>query len=325
MKNTFLFLIIFCINVFASQTSRRPVNTYSIVAYDSVNGQMGVAVQSHWFSVGTVVSWAEAGVGVVATQSFVDISYGPLGLDLMRGGKTAQQALQALLETDGERDVRQVAMIDVHGNVAVHTGKKCIEAAGQQSGKGFSAQANMMENNRVWPAMAEAYQNSKGDLLSRLMTALKAAQAEGGDIRGKQSIAILIVPIKTKGQPWKEKIVDLRIDDYPEPLKEMERLIKVHRAYEHMNKGDEYMALKDVTAAMKEYRTASEIYPENMEIMYWTAVTMASEGMVNESLPIFRDVFKKEPVWKELTKRLPKAELLPDDKDLLVKILNSSD
>lgn len=322
MKNVFIFLTIFSINLFAFQQSNRPVNTYSIVAYDSVNGQMGVAVQSHWFSVGTVVSWAEAGVGVVATQSFVDISYGPLGLDLMRAGKTANQALQALLKIDDQREVRQVAMIDVHGNVAVHTGRNCIQAAGHQTGNGFSVQANLMDKSSVWPAMAKAYQNTKGDLLNRLMASLNAAQNEGGDIRGKQSVAILIVPIQTKGQPWQEKIVDLRIDDHPEPLKEMERLIKVHRAYEHMNKGDEYLALKDVASALKEYKTASELYPENVEIMYWTAVTLADEERVDEALPIFKMVFEKEPIWRELTKRLPATGLLKDDKDLMAKILS---
>jgi uncharacterized Ntn-hydrolase superfamily protein len=322
MKNVIvLLLFLLFTNLFASQNTHRPVNTYSIVAYDSTSGQMGIAVQSHWFSVGTVVSWAEAGVGVVATQSFVDIAYGPLGLDLMRGGKTANQALQALLKIDDQRDVRQVAMIDVHGNVAVHTGENCISEAGHYKGESFSVQANMMEKNTVWPAMAAAYQKSNGDLLSRLMTTLDAAQAEGGDIRGKQSIAILIVPIESNGQPWKEKIVDLRIDDHPQPLKEMKRLIKVHRAYEHMNKGDEYLALEDVASALREYKAASEIYPENVEIMYWTAVTLATENRVEESLPIFKDVFKKEPKWKELTKRLPRSGLLPDDNEVLEMIL----
>ena len=304
-----------------AQKNSRPVNTYSIVAYDSANGQMGVAVQSHWFQVGTVVSWAEAGVGVVATQSFVELSYGPLGLDLMRAGKTARQALDALLHIDPQANVRQVAMIDRYGNVAVHTGENCIKEAGHISGDGFSVQANMMLKNSVWPSMAEAYKNTPGDLLDRLFSALKAAQEQGGDIRGKQSAAILIVPIETKGQPWKERIVDLRIDDSPQPLKQMERLIKVHRAYEHMNKGDDYLAKNEVGQALQEYSKAHEIYPENLEILFWTAATMAGVGNVEESLPLFKKVFEKEPVWKELTRRLPAAGLLPDDKTLLDKIL----
>lgn len=322
MKYLFSILILsFVSNLSAIQI--RPVNTYSIVAYDSAAGEMGVAVQSHWFQVGAVVSWAEAGVGVVATQSFVDVSYGPLGLDLMRSGKTAQQALDALLFIDKEADVRQVAMIDVHGNVAVHTGRKCIFAAGNQKGENYSVQANMMDKKTVWPAMAKAYEKSSGDLLSRLNAALHAAQAEGGDIRGKQSVAILIVPIKSDGRhPAVQRIVDLRVDDNPEPLKEMDRLITIHRAYQHMNKGDEYMAINKISEALNEYAAAYKIYPENVEILYWTAATLAAEKRVDESLHLFKEVFEKAPIWKELTKRLPASGLLPDDKELLDKILN---
>ena len=214
-------------------------------------------------------------------------------------------------------------MIDVHGNVASHTGEHCIAEAGHFKGEYFSVQANIMEKKSVWPAMAKAYQDSKGELVDRLMTALKAAQAEGGDIRGKQSAAILIVPIKSSGQPWKEKIVDLRVDDNPEPLKEMERLIKIHRAYEHMNKGDEYLAREEVEKALKEYAAAHKIYPGQMEILFWTAATMADIGKIDDSLPLFREVFTKEPQWKEVVKRLPAAGLLPADPQLINKILQN--
>lgn len=318
----FIILFLFCSPLFANDPIR-PVNTYSIVAYDSVAGEMGVAVQSHWFQVGTVVSWAEAGVGVVATQSFVEISYGPLGLELMRAGKTAPEALEALLKIDPQREVRQVAMVDANGNVAVHTGKNCIREAGHSKGKGFSVQANLMEKSSVWPAMEKAYLETKGDLLSRLMASLEAAEAEGGDIRGKQSVAILIVPVKTKGQPWREKLVDLRIDDHAQPLKEIARLIKIHRAYEHMNKGDEYMAIDQIQNALKEYSFANKLYPENVEILYWTAATMAGVGKVEQAMPLFKQVFEKEPVWKEVTKRLPAAGLLPNDPELMKQILGS--
>ncbi len=317
-------IFIFLISGFLSAGDLvRPVNTYSIVAYDSLSGQMGVAVQSNWFSVGTVVSWAEAGVGAVATQSFVDVAYGPLGLDLMRAGKTANQALEALLKIDEHSNVRQVAMVDIHGNVAVHTGEKCIRAAGHFKGDGFTTQANLMKKNTVWGAMAKAYQETEGDLLTRLMAALKGAQNEGGDIRGKQSAAILIVPTTTKGQPWREKIVDLRIDDHPDPINEMERLVMVHRAYEYMNKGDELMTENDIPAALEAYSAAHKIYPENMEILYWTAATMAGVGKIDESLPLFKKVFDKEPVWKEVTRRLPASGLLPDDPGLMSRILSS--
>jgi uncharacterized Ntn-hydrolase superfamily protein len=177
----------------AGENPGRPVHTYSIVARDTLTGELGVAVQSHWYSVGTLVPWAEAGVGAVATQSFVDVSYGPLGLDLMRAGKSAGQALEALLAADSSREVRQVAMIDARGGVAAHTGSRCIERAGHLVGKSYSVQANLMRNSSVWGAMAAAYESSGGDLAERLLAALEAGEAAGGDIRGSQSAAILIV------------------------------------------------------------------------------------------------------------------------------------
>ena len=194
----------------AGKPGLRPVHTYSIVARDPVTGDLGVAVQSHWFSVGSVVTWAQAGVGAIATQSFVEVSYGPLGLELMKAGKTAPEALKALLAVDESADVRQVAMVDRHGNVAVHTGKKCIAAAGHHEGSQFTTQANLMEKDTVWGAMATAYETAEGDLAERLMSALEAAQEEGGDIRGKQSAAILIVFSRStnrrawsKSPPWR--------------------------------------------------------------------------------------------------------------------------
>ena len=303
----------------------RPVHTYSIVARDPATGEMGVAVQSHWFSVGSIVSWAEAGVGAVATQSFVEPSYGPLGLALMRAGKTAPEALKALLAADKHGAVRQVAMVDRHGNVAVHTGESCIAEAGQRTGDGYSVQANMMENDTVWDAMAKAYESTEGDLAERLMSALEAAEAEGGDVRGRQSVAILVVPGKSEGAPWAERVVDLRIDDHPEPLAEMRRLLKVHRAYAHMNEGDAHMTEEDVEAAMTSYAAAAEMYPEMAEIRYWQAITMASAGKVRESLPIFREVFAAEPRWRTLTPRLVQAGLLPDDPELLKTILSAGE
>ncbi len=298
----------------------RPVHTYSIVAYDSVSGEIGVAVQSHWFSVGGVVSWAEAGVGAVATQSFVEVSYGPLGLELMRGGKTAPEALQALLSVDEHADVRQVAMVDARGNVAVHTGENCLYAAGHVKGDGFSCQANMMEKETVWNAMSAAFQNTGGDLLSKLMAALQAAQAEGGDIRGMQSAAILIVP-GTKEAPAWQRTVDLRIEDHADPINEMKRLVTVHRAYVHMNKGDELMTAGDLDGALKEYAAAEKLYPENVEMPYWTAVGLVNAGKVDEAAPMFRRIFKEKPQWKELTRRLKGTGLIVDDEKVLKRIL----
>jgi uncharacterized Ntn-hydrolase superfamily protein len=308
----------------ASSVVTRPVHTYSIVARDSVTGELGVAVQSHWFSVGTVVSWAEAGVGAVATQSLSEITYGPLGLDLMRAGKTAPQALEALLASDPQREVRQVAMVDAHGNVAVHTGSRCIAEAGHWRGRQFSVQANLMEKNTVWNAMARAYERTHGDLAQRLLAALDAAQAEGGDIRGQQSAAILIVPGQSTGRPWADRVVDLRVDDHADPVREIRRLVDVHRAYQHMNEGDERLAVNDVDGAMSEYAAAAKMMPNNVEVKYWAAITMITAGREKEAMPYFREVFSKDRNWVEVTKRLPASGLLPDDPGLIEKILGAA-
>ena len=299
----------------------RPVHTYSIVARDAASGEMGVAVQSHWFSVGSIVSWAEAGVGAVATQSFVDPAYGPLGLEMMRNGKGAQQALEGLLASDPGEAVRQVAMVDGKGNVAAHTGKKCIPAAGHIAGEQFSVQANLMANDAVWPAMAKAYREAKGELADRMLAALDAAQTAGGDIRGKQSAAILIVRGTCTGKSWVDRKIDLRVEDHPEPLKELRRLVSVHRAYERMNKGDLAVEKGDIEGALREYRAAERLLPNNVEVQYWSAVSLANAGRLPEALPLFKAVFAREPASVELTSRLPKVDLLKVDEDALTKIL----
>jgi uncharacterized Ntn-hydrolase superfamily protein len=302
----------------------RPQHTFSIVARDSVTGELGVAVQSHWFSVGTVVSWAEAGVGAVATQSFAEPSYGPLGLDLMRAGKTAPQALAALLAADPRREVRQVAMVDANGHVAVHSGSHCIAAFGQHPGAQYSVQANLMERDTVWDAMARAYETTKGDLAERLLAALDAAQKEGGDIRGQQSAAILIVPATSTGRPWADRVVDLRVEDSDEPIAELRRLVNVHRAYAHMNEGDELLASDDVEGAMASYGAAVKLLPNNAEVKYWAAITMVTAGHEKAGMAYLRDVFRAEPKWVEVTRRLPAAGLLPDDPALMEKLLGAA-
>jgi uncharacterized Ntn-hydrolase superfamily protein len=299
----------------------RPVHTYSIVARDSITGEMGVAVQSHWFSVGSLVTWAEAGVGAVATQSFVDPAYGPLGLDLMRAGKTATQALDALLASDPGKEVRQVAMIDVQGNVAAFTGTKCIEAAGHHTGRNYSVQANLMLNDRVWPAMADAFESAQGDLADRMLAALDAAEAAGGDIRGRQSAAILIVKARSTGRPWSDRIMDLRVEDNPLPLKELRRLVQVHRAYERMNNGDLAVEHGDVEGALHEYGAAEEMFPDNLEMKFWHAVALVNAGRVDESLPLFRTVFINDMHWATLVPRLPKSGVLNADASTIEKIL----
>ena len=299
----------------------RPVHTYSIVARDPNTGELGVAVQSHWFSVGPIVAWAEAGVGAVATQSFVDPSYGKNGLDMMRAGKTAPDTLKELLAKDEGREVRQVAMIDAQGRVDAYTGKNDIQAAGHIVGTNFSVQANLMLNDKVWPAMAQAFQNTKGDLADRMLAALDAAQEAGGDIRGRQSAALIVVTGKPTGQAWKDRTFDLRVDDSPEPLRELRRLVKLQRAYNHMNAGDLAVEKKDNEGALREYSAAEKLVPNNAEMIYWHAVALVNMGRVEDSLPLFRRVFAMDRNWWTLTPRLPKSGLLPDDPKIMERIL----
>jgi len=211
---------------------------FCTLSLPSATGEIGAAVQSHWFSVGSIVIWAEAGVGAVATQSFVNTSFGSRGLELIKEGKSPREALDILISGDEGRHFRQVALIDAKGNTAAHTGATCIPEAGHINSKYYSVQANLMLKNSVWPAMEKAFQESRGPLAERLVAALEAAEAEGGDIRGKQSAALLVVKGESSGKIWEDRLIDLRVEDHPEPVKEIKRLLRVYRAYEHMNAGD---------------------------------------------------------------------------------------
>lgn len=321
----------------------RPVHTYSIVARDPQTGEMGVAVQSHWFSVGQIVPWAEAGVGAIATQSFVDPSYGQLGLDLLRAGKSAPDALRGLLGSDAACDVRQVAFVDASGRVATFTGARDIAAAGGIAGgtaapsdmkcgtfitgADFAVQANLMANDTVWPAMAKAYRETKGDLAERMLAALDAAQAAGGDIRGKQSAALIVVSAKSTGKRWRDEVFNLRVDDAVDPLAELRRLVALQRAYNHMNAGDLAVEHNDHETALREYSAAERIAAttagipksRHAEMIYWHAVALVNMKRVDEALPLFAKAFAMEPSWRELTPRLVKSGLLP--KDAVAKIV----
>jgi uncharacterized Ntn-hydrolase superfamily protein len=292
--------------------AERPLATYSIVARDAATGQLGVAVQSHWFSVGSIVTWAEAGVGAVATQSFVNPGYGPRGLDLMRSGLSAEQALAALLLVDESEALRQVAMVDAHGVVAAHTGAKCIHAASHHIGSGYSVQANMMRSDAVVPAMAAAFEGAEGPLAERLLAALEAAQQAGGDIRGRQSAAILVVRGASTGQPWADRVLELRVEDHETPVAELARLLTVHRAYEHMNAGDAAVEEGKLEQALEEYAAAADLLPGSLEVRYWHAITLASRDRIDDAAPMFCEIFAADPSWRELTRRLPSPEVLPD-------------
>ncbi|WP_347160194.1 DUF1028 domain-containing protein [Pontibacter chitinilyticus] len=297
-------------------------HTFSIVARDPKTGEMAVAVQSHWFSVGTAVPWAEAGVGVVATQSFTNKSFGPRGLALLKAGKTPEEALAILLADDEGRDVRQVAILDAQGRVATHTGKNCIRYAGDITGKNFSVQANMMLTDKVWPAMAKAFEKSDGQpLAERVLLALQAGQEAGGDIRGRQSAALVVVKGQASAEPWNDRLIDLRVDDSERPLDELSRLLKTYRAYEHMNNGDLAVEKGQMQQAMQEYGAAEAMFPNNLEMKYWHAITLANNGQVEEATRLLRDVYKKDSNWRELTSRLPEVGLLTVSKQSLEKLL----
>lgn len=288
-----------------------------------VSGELGVAVQSHWFSVGSVVPWAEAGVGAVATQAMTDPAYGPLGLAAMRVGRSAPDTLKGLLAGDESREIRQVAMIDAIGRVAGHTGSRCIKPAGNITDPKaqFSVQANMMLNDRVWPAMDHAYRKANGDLADRMIAALEAAERAGGDIRGRQSAAIVVVSGQSTGKPWIDRKFDLRVEDHPQPVEELKRLVRLQRAYLHMNAGDLAMEKKDIIAANIEYTEAQKSAPEMVEIPFWRAVTLANAGNIDEALPIFKNVFEREKAWVKLIAPMVDSELLINDPTVIKKIL----
>jgi uncharacterized Ntn-hydrolase superfamily protein len=298
------------------------LHTYSIVARDEKTGQLGVAVQSHWFAVGSLCPWVEAGVGAIATQSMTEPAYGPRGLEALRSGKPARQVLEELLAVDESRELRQVAIVDAQGQIAVHTGARCISDAGHQIGKGFSVQANMMLNASVWPAMAAAFEQAQGDLSLRMLAALQAAQSAGGDIRGQQSACMLVADGIKSDQPLEHLLVDVRVDDSTQPLVELERLLNIQRAYNLMNQGDALLAENEMKGALEKYGQAAALAPDIDELPFWQAVTLADMGKVEEALPIFAQVFKQNPNWVELVQRLPASELLRDDPQMMRRILS---
>ncbi len=299
----------------------RPISTYSIVARDADTGEMGAAVQSHWFSVGARVPHAKAGVGAVVTQSFTEVSYGPLGLDAMEKGSPAEKALNKLVAKDENENVRQVGFVDAQGRVAAHTGSKAIIHACDQQGEGYTVQANLMEKDSVCAAMATAFEETEGDLAEKLMASLEAAQKEGGDIRGKQSAAMVVVDGEKKENPWEGRIVDLRVEDNPEPLAELRRLITLNRAYNLMDEGDAAVTAGEMDKANELYSAAAELSPGTHEMVFRRAVTLASVGEVEASLPFFAEAFEAWPAWRDLIPRLPASDILPDDPELMAQIL----
>ena len=295
--------------------------TYSIVARDQKTGEMGVAVQSHFFTVGPIVPWLQAGVGAVATQSFVEPAYGLRGLARMADGVSAPAALAALVADDESRDVRQVAMVDATGRVGAHTGARCIVAAGHRVGDGFSVQANMMRNPTVPDAMYAAYVSTDAPLAERLVAALTAAEGEGGDIRGRQSAAIKIVRASSGHDPWNDVVLDLRVEDHPDPNTELARFVHMHRGYARLGRSEELRVEGRIPEADAEAAAALELLPENVEIGFWQGVRLCIDGRDAEARPLLDRAYAIDDGWRELVRRLPAAGLLADDATLVARIL----
>jgi uncharacterized Ntn-hydrolase superfamily protein len=275
--------------------------TYSIVARDPATGELGVAVQSHWFSVGSVVTWGRAGLGVVATQSIAEPAYGPRILDRLAAGEQPQAAVDAELRADEQARFRQVAALDGAGRVAAHTGEACIPFAGHVEGDGFSAQANMMASEEVWPAVARAFESAEGSLARRLIAALEAGEAAGGDVRGRQSAALLVVP--AEGEPW-HRIVELRVEDHPEPLEELRRLLALREAYDLADEADQLMSQGRFDEAGDRGRRALELAPDNAELMFWSGLALAHQGQVDQGVAMVRRAIELHSGWADLLGRL---------------------
>jgi uncharacterized Ntn-hydrolase superfamily protein len=282
-----------------------------------------VGVQSHYFGVGSLVSWAAAGVGAVATQSTVEPAYGPRGLELMRAGKSAPQVLHELLSGDPQERVRQVAMVDRAGRVAVHSGPGCIAHAGHAVGNQVSAQANIMRSETVPRAMVRAYDTAPGELAERLLAALDAAEGEGGDLRGRQSASLVVVAPRASGQPTEDRLVDLRVEDHGDPLAELRRLLELQRAYARADAGDQLAAAGDLPGALREYAAAHASQPDNLELAFWHGAALAANGSEQEATPILRRVFAAGPGFAELLERLPAAGLFPDDGQLIARLVGT--
>ena len=275
--------------------------TYSIVARDPATGELGVAVQSHWFSVGATVPWAEPAVGAVATQSIADPSYGPNALDLLRSGVRARDALSQLVARDRGRALRQVAVVDAQGQVAVHTGRRCVQFAGHETGRGFVCAANMMRSEGVPQAMTRAFTTAMGDLADRLLAALDAAEAAGGDVRGHQSAAMIVV--RARDEQW-DRSLDLRVEDSAFPLVELRRLLRLRQAYDLAERADELTAAGRREEAALFYRRSMDVAPENAELRFWGGLALVQLNERLAGLEAVKSAIEENEGLGELLNRL---------------------
>jgi uncharacterized Ntn-hydrolase superfamily protein len=284
--------------------------TYSIVARDPVDGRFGVAIQSCWPFTGAGCPWLEVGVGAVVTQSYREIAHGPNGLARLRDGDAAPRALERVIADDDGREMRQVGIVDAAGRSASWTGSRCVEAAGHLTADGVAIQANMMERSTVWPAMLEAFQGAEGPLARRLLAALRAAEGEGGDIRGRQSAAL--VTSGAAGEPAWTREVDLRVDEHPAPLDELERLLRVQDAYDAIDTAEELAAAGNVPAALAAWATAGELAPDDAQVAVWRALAYAAGGRLGSARPLLERATRTNPRWPEFIERLVESEVQPE-------------
>jgi uncharacterized Ntn-hydrolase superfamily protein len=278
--------------------------TYSIVALDARSGEFGVAVQSHYFAVGAAVMWASPGVGAVATQATIKISHGPRALELLQGGFDAQAALERLIGGDEEAATRQLAIVDAAGNTAVHTGGSCVREAGYVARDGVSCQANIVASDGVWSAMLDSFESAPGSLHHRLLAALDAGEAEGGDLRGRQSAAILVVP--AAGERW-DYTISVRVDDHPEPLLELRRLVALHDAYKLATEANGLLDAGDHAEATVLFERACELAPESHDLLFRAGLSFALMGDLDGGVRRVRRAIEMQPNWKKMLDRLPTA------------------
>jgi uncharacterized Ntn-hydrolase superfamily protein len=291
--------------------------TYSIVARDAKTGELGVAVQSNYFSVGTDVSWAKAGVGSVATQAIVEVAYGPRGLALLDRGASAQQALDELVAQDPLAALRQVGIVDARGRAAAHTGSACVSACGHAVAAGYSVQGNMLASDAVWQAMGPAFEAAQGDLAERLMLVLEAAERAGGDVRGRQSAALLVVSGERLDNAWEGRSFDLHVEDHPRPLDELRRLLTLRRAYALFKEARQTFGTGDLDGALEMVMRARKLHPSDFQFAFWTGVALANSGRNEQARQWLAEAFRDSDVWRELGRRLCEAGLFTGDPSLL--------
>lgn len=298
--------------------------TYSIIARDPDTGQIGAAVQSFYFNVGPRAIWVRPGVGAVATQMMIEPAYGHRGLELMKAGANAGTALETLLAEDASSSQRQVAMLDAHGGVAAHTGAQCIAFSGHVASDGVSVQGAMLRQDKTWDAMYEAFQLSTGPLAERLISALKAAERVGGDVRGPRAAALIVVAGERTAQPWSDYLINLRVDDHPNPVGELERLLEYNGFFSRADRAFAEALAGNMKAALAEFALLERERAEDCDVAFRHGVLLALDGQVSHARTRLNVCYKSDAGWRDAVSRLPAAGFLPADPDMLAQLLGES-